>query len=74
VYSEHAFRMWKATGFTHNFQKQLPLLFHDFFDDFSMTFVTLFPCVFKRYLHLQTGNSLIKNTYCCANGFELSQT
>jgi len=28
-----------------------------------MTFVALFPCVLKWYLHLQTGNSLIKNSW-----------
>jgi len=36
-----------------------------------MTFVTLFPCVFKWYLHLP---SLIKNSWCCANGIQLCQT
>jgi len=40
------------------FSKPNSMTFHDF----SMTFVTLFPCVFKWYLHLQTGNSLINNT------------
>jgi len=39
-----------------------------------MTFVTLFPRVFKWYLHLQTGNSLIKDSWCCANGIQLCQT
>jgi len=39
-----------------------------------MTFVTLFPCVFKWYLYLQTGNSLITNSCCYVNGIKLSQT
>jgi len=58
------------TGFPHNFQNRIP--WHSM--TFSMTFVTLFPCVFKWYLHLPTGNILIKNSCCCANGIELSQT
>jgi len=56
------------------FSKPNSMTFHDFSMTFSMTFVTLFPCVFKWYLHVQTGNSLIKNSWCHANGIQLSQT
>ena len=38
------------------FSKPNSMTFHDF----SITFVTLFLCVFKWYLHLQTGSSLIR--------------
>ena len=65
-----AWEQWLKDRVPTQFSKPNSMTFHDF----SMTFVALFPCMLKWYLHLQTGNSLIKNSWCCANGIQLCQT